>query len=141
MRLFEIRGGVGNSSQGLSYSLPASRRLNRSTPPRPNDDGSAGDDITRLKSPRRKRSSGSAGPQDKDTGNFSEAEEGRRTQHAVIGQRLLLLHRTRDVRYRCHLCGCLYSLTRSLKLHYENVHKVQLPADSDAYVLPWERQR
>ncbi|PHJ25798.1 b-block-binding subunit of tfiiic protein [Cystoisospora suis] len=141
MRLFEIRGGVGNTSQGLSYSLPASRRRNRSMSPHKNDDGSAEEDITRLKSSDRKRGSGSAGPQDKDTGNFSEAEEGRRTQHAVIGQRLLLLHRTRDVRYRCHLCGCLYSLTRSLKLHYENVHKVQLPADSDAYVLPWERRR
>lgn len=133
MRLFEIRGGIGSSSQGLSYSLPASRRRGRAVSAHTDDDESADGDGNKRE--------GSAGGGPEDVGDLSEADGGRPTQQAVIGQRMLLLHRTRDVRYRCHLCGCLYSLTRSLKLHYENVHKVQLPADSDAYVLPWERQR
>ncbi|KAL8433062.1 hypothetical protein Efla_006261 [Eimeria flavescens] len=53
----------------------------------------------------------------------------------------LIVHRTREVRFQCHHCGHFYSWEKSIRLHYEKIHRETLPADEALYVLPWERKR
>ncbi|KAL8448312.1 hypothetical protein Emed_003842 [Eimeria media] len=53
----------------------------------------------------------------------------------------LIVHRTREVRFQCHLCGHFYSWEKSIRLHYEKAHREPIPADEALYVLPWERKR
>ncbi|OEH73726.1 hypothetical protein cyc_00686 [Cyclospora cayetanensis] len=53
----------------------------------------------------------------------------------------LLVHRTKDVRFQCHICGHFYSWMKSISLHYERAHRQALPADETLYILPWERKR
>lgn len=53
----------------------------------------------------------------------------------------LIVHRTREVRFQCHHCGHFYSWEKSIRLHYDKVHREALPSDETLYVLPWERKR
>nr|CEL68800.1 TPA: hypothetical protein BN1204_045340 [Neospora caninum Liverpool] len=150
LRLFETRGGIGCGFQSLALHLPG--------PLSPG--GSAGEDEdAEARGGRRKRrrledddvagsvSGGGESETDEDSERREKerrADDERRKERErklLVGRRLLLLHRTRDVRFRCHLCGCLYSLIRALKHHYQKIHKTELPADSDAYVLPWEKEK
>ncbi|KFG44969.1 hypothetical protein TGDOM2_228070A, partial [Toxoplasma gondii GAB2-2007-GAL-DOM2] len=143
LRLFETRGGVGCGFQSLAFHLPGLR-----APKNALEDGEA----RRDRRKRRRLDADADHPGSEDgSGSETEGENERRETHEerrterdrklLVGRRLVLLHRTRDVRFRCHLCGCLYSLIRALKHHYEKIHKTELPADSDTFVLPWEKEK
>ncbi|PFH34999.1 hypothetical protein BESB_058860 [Besnoitia besnoiti] len=156
MRLFETRGGIGCGFQSLAFHLPdfvaSSRRAEDEDDQEDSDVDGGTEGGGRDRAKRRRTGTYSFGQGDGGDGSGDEAraerhrrvDEERAREHErnlLVGKRLVLLHRTRDVRFRCHLCGCLYSLIRALKQHYEKIHKTDLPADSDAYVLPWEKEK
>ncbi|KEP67717.1 UNVERIFIED_CONTAM: hypothetical protein HHA_228070 [Hammondia hammondi] len=143
LRLFETRGGIGCGFQSLAFHIPGLR-----APENALEEG----DARRDRRKRRRLGDDADHPGSEDGGGSeTESENERRETHEerrkerernlLVGRRLVLLHRTRDVRFRCHLCGCLYSLIRALKHHYEKIHNAELPADSDAFVLPWEKEK
>ena len=69
---------------------------------------------------------------------FHTSREGR----AVLsGRRGVILHTTRDLKYRCHLCGSLYAQRPAIVLHYHNVHQMALPSSNELYFLPEELKR
>eukprot|EP00915_Cephaloidophora_sp_WS-2016_P001138 GHVH01001564.1.p1 GENE.GHVH01001564.1~~GHVH01001564.1.p1 ORF type:complete len:2322 (-),score=271.95 GHVH01001564.1:71-7036(-) len=46
----------------------------------------------------------------------------------------LIVHMSRDIKYRCHLCGVIYNQRRAIKDHYSNLHG-GLPQETSLYCL------
>lgn len=101
---------------GRMNSMAPSGSTNAAVEARKSDDRKKGDAVTSSVTPIRQ-------------------EEGWRPPVGII------VHRTKDVRFQCHVCGQFYSWESSIRHHYERIHGMTLPEDEKLYILPWERKR